>query len=131
MRMNRARKQKLLGAVLVAGLAVGLVVVVASRSQRPPGRANRAIATRSNNTVPIQFDDSSALRRPVALPKEIAPWDVTREHAPPIPSGHEPAWAVAPPRPDPGETISRQPAALPNPALHPPRGDNPGGLNGD
>ena len=67
-----------------------------------------------------------------AGPAPLEPWQVAGERpAATPPPGYVPAWKVRPPRPEQtGQAPLPPPREPPEPSLHRPPGENPGGVNG-
>jgi hypothetical protein len=103
----------------LAVVAVGVALYAGYRSDFSEARRRAGPA----------IEDGYATR-PVPLPPETAPWQVTRENTPNVPAGQVPAWKETPPRPDPV-------ARTTPPPVEPPRHleewafDNPGGVDGE
>lgn len=101
--------------------ALGLVVVVLV--------ALTVHGLREQSSPETRTTERSA-RAPVTSVAEVAPWQAAAPPEAMLP-GTVPVSQIDPPRPDP--TVPMPPAVVepPNPALHRPPMDNPGGVDGD
>lgn len=135
---------------LARGLIGGALVLLAgagvysmsggsnSTSAPPPAAGGAAPASPVSASVPFSRTTPAATPEPRARapeadgPAALEPWQVSRENTPPPPEGYVPAWKVRPPRP---EQLSQvplpPPREPPEPSLHRPPVENPGGVNGD
>lgn len=105
---------------ILAALAVAVVVLVALTLRGLRDDSSPAPnAARTARSVAVAASPSTAWQAPIGT-----------EESDPMP-GTVPVSQLDPPRPDPAMPMPVLPAPPPNPALHRPPMDNPGGVNGD
>lgn len=122
----------LLGAILSLGGFAGFLVEEAHR-RRPVaavGLPARPVGISSPAPAPTTAPSTEA-RKSGAPPRELKPWEATKENSPPVPKGHIPAWQVNPPPPPPPSPPWPPPREPPDPQIHRPPMHNPGGVDGD
>jgi hypothetical protein len=114
-----------LGALFaVAALLAGLTLQglrSPSDSPRPESSAGAASSGAAAATPALPGQPGS----------ETPPWQANPQNTTTLPPGTVPAWQVNPPPPDPSLPLPPPPREPPNPAVHRPPMDNPGGVNGD
>jgi hypothetical protein len=113
--MSAAQKTLLGALALTVALLVGLTV---DGLREESSRGTRAAARASRAELPSAT--------------EPAPWHAAAdEPVSELPPGTVPVSRIDPPRPDLAMPLPQRPVEPPNPALHRPPMDNPGGVNGD
>lgn len=116
---------------LVGGLiviAAALAVLTLRGLREPTGAATRTPAGASG------AERAGKATSPAATPgaPEVPPWQASAApRAGELLPGTVPVSAVNPPPPDPDAPMPPPPVEPPNPALHRPPMDNPGGVDGD
>jgi hypothetical protein len=131
----------LIGGALVLLAGAGVYSVSGGSgptSVPPPAAAGGAPASPVSASLPSSRPPPAATAEPreqapeAAGPAPLEPWQVSRENTPPPPEGYVPAWKVRPPRPEQlGQVPLPPPREPPEPSLHRPPVENPGGVNGD
>lgn len=80
--------------------------------------------------TPASASRTASVSAVVVGTSEAAPWQAAASPAAILP-GTVPVSQIDPPRPDPAMPMPAGPVPPPNPALHRPPLDNPGGVDGD